>query len=136
MNKKLIAATKEYFSREVRKSHPEGEFDNAKRWHPSDAEERDCCSSIRSPTRSWPNSLNKHCRSVEHIANLYEVDTSALRKICLRVKRIAKDMKASLIDEAIKCIEVELMSEDIVLDKVVLPVAKGGEAMKQRPRRI
>lgn len=65
--------------RQDRHQHPAGKFDNAKRWWPSAEERCDCCNAIREPSRTWPNSLNKHCRSVEHIAALHDVEPSQLR---------------------------------------------------------
>jgi hypothetical protein len=64
--------------------HPDGEFDDKKRWYPSAEERCDCCSSVRSPSAAWPFSLIKHCRSVEHVAARFRVEPSALRK---RIRR-------------------------------------------------
>lgn len=69
----VAVAVVSYLGRQARKEHPAGDFDNAKRWYPSDSEECECCEGLRSPSRSWPNSLNKHCRSLEHVAALNKV---------------------------------------------------------------
>lgn len=71
MNKKeIIEKLFEY--RKRRCSHPNGKFDKGKRWYPSEEEECSCCSRIRSPSRAWPYSLLKHCRTKTHILKLVE----------------------------------------------------------------
>lgn len=80
MTPELAAAVKTFRSRQARYDHPDGCFDNANRWYPSDDERCDCCDYIRSPSRVWPNSLNTHCRSAEHVANLFNVDVTLLRR--------------------------------------------------------
>lgn len=70
--------------RQGRTEHPEGEFDKAKRWYPhgvEDCTDDDCGSDIRSPSRRFPYSLMVHCRTLRHVAWLYSVDESALRKL-------------------------------------------------------
>lgn len=76
----LARATREYLARQSRASHPDGRFDKGGRWFPSGSEEQICCRSIRTPSRAWPNSLNKHCRSIDHVANLFGVDAKELRR--------------------------------------------------------
>lgn len=76
----LEKAIKEYKDRQNRKSHPNGKFDSKSRWYPSEAEQQVCCSTIRQPSRTFPNSLNKHCRSLIHISNLFNVDEKQMRK--------------------------------------------------------
>lgn len=78
---RLQEALREYQLRQLRTRHPEGTFDKAQRWYPSEAEHQSCCEAIRGPSRAWPNSLNKHCRSIEHVANLYNVAAKELRKL-------------------------------------------------------
>jgi hypothetical protein len=73
-------AAAEYIARQDRKHHPHGKFDNGGRWFPSDFEERNCCAGIRQPSRSWPYSLMTHCRTMEHVANMYGVEIKLLRK--------------------------------------------------------
>lgn len=82
-NKVKIAATV-YQERQARLQHPEGEFDDAGRWYPSERERQSCCEAIREPSRRYPHSLNKHCRSLDHICNLYnltERQRAQLRKL-------------------------------------------------------
>ena len=70
-----------YLRRQSRVSHPEGRTDNGGRFYPSESELCECCDSIRSPSRSYPWSYMIHCRTIPHIANLYEVDVKELRKL-------------------------------------------------------
>jgi len=68
-----------YLERQSRSSHPSGKFDNARRWEPDEGERRKCCNSIRTPSRAWAYSLMLHCRTMVHIAQLYDVDLRGLR---------------------------------------------------------
>lgn len=91
-----------YLHRQARRENPSGEFDNAKRWYPCpDTEKQACCSAIRSPSREWPYSLNRHCRSMNHIARLFDVDLRFLKR---RAKELETEfwqgLRARLIAEA------------------------------------
>lgn len=81
----LDQAIQEYYNRRDRKSHPKGKFDGTKRWYPDATEERPCCSHIRSPSRRFPFSYMLHCRTIEHVANLYDVDPKVLGKAVRKV---------------------------------------------------
>jgi hypothetical protein len=82
----LEKAGREYLSRKNRDSHPAGSFDNAKRWEPDSTEWCSCCASIRSPSRAFPFSLMTHCRSLQHVANLFFVDAHDLREKLKQMK--------------------------------------------------
>ena len=75
----VMLAAKVFIDRKHRLKHPDGDFDSAKRWYPDASEECDCCSGIRTPSRSYPFSLMVHCRSAEHVANLYDVEAGLLK---------------------------------------------------------
>jgi len=92
---RLQAALQEYQNRQARASHPDGTFDKAQRWYPSEEEHQPCCAVIRSPSRAWPYTLNKHCRSIEHVAHLYNVDAPALRKL-VRAERTQTQSQPTL----------------------------------------
>jgi hypothetical protein len=81
-----------YLDRQSRDEHPDGHFDNKKRWEPSSIEHCECCDSIRTPSKAWPFSLMVHCRTAQHIARLYGVPSrellAAARKI--EAKRAAR----------------------------------------------
>ena len=79
--KKLAEAAVSFTRRQLGSEQPEGKFDNAKRWYPSDYERRDCCESLRSPSRSYPFSIMTHCRTLRHVANLHGVEKKQLKKI-------------------------------------------------------
>lgn len=74
-----------YISRRDRQSHPDGSFDKAKRWYPNDDEERPCCGFIRHPSRGFPFSLMVHCRTLQHICRVVEVDETAVRKVLAKI---------------------------------------------------
>lgn len=84
----LEQAALTFIGRRDRTAHPHGKFDNAKRWYPSENETCDCCASVRSPSRSFPYSYMTHCRTMAHVANLYGVSVSELRK---EVRRLDPD---------------------------------------------
>jgi len=77
---KLTEAVTEYINRKDRRTNPDGYFDKAGRWYHSDTEYCNCCDYVRSPSRSWPYSYIKHCRSVEHVASLYQVNALDLKR--------------------------------------------------------
>lgn len=45
---------------------PQGKWDNARRWYPSETEIASCCKGIRAPSRRYPFSLWKHCHTLKH----------------------------------------------------------------------
>jgi len=79
LEQRLALAAEMYRSRQNRRSHPQGKFDKQKRWYPSADEMQECCRSIRPPSVSYPYSLMKHCRSLEHVAAMYGVTPAELR---------------------------------------------------------
>ena len=80
LNQAMSRAVSTYLSRKDRRAHPDGTFDRAGRWYPSDEEYQSCCDKIRGPTRAFPYSYMTHCRTVEHVANLCGVDARDLRQ--------------------------------------------------------
>jgi hypothetical protein len=60
-----------YARRQVRHDHPEGKFDNARRWYPS-AQESQGTLQVRGPSRSWPYSYLLHCRTRKHCSKLVD----------------------------------------------------------------
>jgi hypothetical protein len=77
----------EFVCRDLRLRHPHGTFDEGGRFYPSEKEERDCCAIIRAPSRAFPFSLMKHCRTVKHVAKLYGVGEKAVRAEAEKVKQ-------------------------------------------------
>ena len=69
-----------FYLRQARRAHPRGDWDDGHRWYPDEAEWRDCCESIRPPSRAWPWSLMVHCRTAAHVAALYGIDPKVLRR--------------------------------------------------------
>lgn len=85
MTTQLEIAAREYISRRDRITNPDGKFDKQGRFYPSDNERCSCCNVVRSPSKRFPYSYMVHCRTITHIAKLYEVDEKELRK---EVKRL------------------------------------------------
>lgn len=46
--------------------HPSGKTKNGK-WYPSVEEYASCCKHVREPSRAYPYSLMRHCRTKKHI---------------------------------------------------------------------
>ena len=81
MSEQIKSAVEMYLSRQARTQHPAGYFDGGGRWYPNEQREAcSCCSHIRTPSRAWPYSLNKHCRSVQHVSSLCGVNATELRR--------------------------------------------------------
>jgi hypothetical protein len=75
-------AAAEYVRRRQRQSHPVGRCDRGGRWWPDPVVEwRECCERIRRPSRAWPWSLMTHCRTLQHVAALYEVPHDLVRRV-------------------------------------------------------
>jgi hypothetical protein len=77
---RLEEATYEWLARQDRSKHPEGSFDNKRRWYPDSAERQSCCNSIREPSAAYPYSLMLHCRTVRHLALRYNVRLADLQR--------------------------------------------------------
>ena len=69
----LQTALRTLIDRKARTAYPEGLYDWAGRWRPTTEETRACCFSIRPPSWNYPNSLLEHCRTLKHVAMLYDV---------------------------------------------------------------
>lgn len=76
----LRQASKAFNDRQKRYSNPSGSFDKAGRWEPDEDERCDCCDDVQEPTRERPYSLMTHCRTIDHVAHLYDVDKSDLQQ--------------------------------------------------------
>lgn len=76
----LEKAIEEFRNRRNRTSHPKGKIDNGGRWYPSETEKCDCCKVIREPSRAYPWSLMIHCRTMRHVANLFSIKLSDMKK--------------------------------------------------------
>ncbi|MFA6015452.1 MAG: hypothetical protein WC742_10330 [Gallionellaceae bacterium] len=86
----LNKAVRCFISRQNRDAHPDGSSDRAKRWVPAAHEKCECCTRIRTPSRSFPLSLLTHCCTIIHIANLFDVDKSTLRQAVNNYKKSLK----------------------------------------------
>ena len=72
------AAAQLYLDRVSRRVYVPGYFDKQGRWYPADGEWAECCDGIRAPSKRWPYTLLRHCRSQAHVATLCCVDRKAL----------------------------------------------------------
>lgn len=79
-HQRLIKAAEVYVSRKKRESHPDGEFDKVGRWYPSEEETCLYCGDIRRPSNTYKYSLMIHCRTCDHIANLYGVSSLDIKR--------------------------------------------------------
>lgn len=95
-----LDAARAYDARQNRVEHPDGEFDKAGRWYPSDDERQDCCSYVRGPSRAWPYSYMKHCRSAAHVAALYGVSERDLKRALYLLDRYPSHVAESALEVA------------------------------------
>lgn len=86
----ITKAAQEFINRRDRSAHPDGKTDKGGRWYPSESERCSCCSNVRSPSRAFPWSYMTHCRTAQHVANLFGVNASDLRKEARRLDPPAK----------------------------------------------
>ena len=84
-------AMEEYLARQERRRHPDGTFDKKSRWYPSGKEKQECCENIRGPSTAYPYSSMVHCRTVEHVANLYGLPAADLRRLVGIYKRYGSE---------------------------------------------
>lgn len=78
-NPNLNAAI-EYLRRKVGGYHPQGRLDKGK-WHPLADEKQTCCSSIRSPSLTYPWTLYIHCFSLKHVCNMHKANITEVKYI-------------------------------------------------------
>ena len=90
----LDKALKCYLARKNRSENPSGHFDSGGRWYPDLQEKCIFCNGIRPPSRSFPYSLLTHCRSMTHIAQLFDVSEFVLRKSVNAYKKSLKNLVA------------------------------------------
>lgn len=86
----IEAAAREFLARQRRTANPAGGFDNAGRWQADAGETCACCEGIRKPSIAWPLSLNAHCRTAGHVAQLFRVHVTDLRREARRLVAQAK----------------------------------------------
>jgi hypothetical protein len=70
----------------LRKKHvlrPDGKYGAWDLWYASDTERRNCCERY-TPTYDDPYRLQRHCRSLRHVCELYNTDYDAARNIIER----------------------------------------------------
>lgn len=87
ISEQVLKAAQEYLDRRDRITNPDGSFDKAGRWYPSESEECNCCGAIRSPSRAYPYSYMVHCRTAGHVASLYGVDVKELRRVARQIEK-------------------------------------------------
>lgn len=73
-----------YVARQKRDDHPDGTFDDAKRWYPTGRDAEVMEAGLRSPSRAWPFSYMHACRSLGHcIRHAGAQDEELVRAIVL-----------------------------------------------------
>ena len=78
-DERVREAALSFLRRRERLEHPAGSFDAAGRWWMDVAEQRLCCGEIRPPSRQHPYSYLVHCRTLRHVAALYDVPVERVR---------------------------------------------------------
>ena len=78
----LERAAEEYESRQRHTRQPVGHYQGGQRWWPDEkSERRSCCVGLREPSYGWPSSLRNHCRTLSHVAELFDVAAADLRRL-------------------------------------------------------
>jgi hypothetical protein len=85
----IVDAAVKFRSLRDRITNPNGYFDSGGRWYPADDNTCPDCASVRSPSKRWPYSYLKHCRTANHVASVVGVDAT-------NVKRVAKALDRTL----------------------------------------
>ncbi|MEP7012512.1 MAG: hypothetical protein ABJC13_19500 [Acidobacteriota bacterium] len=77
-NDRLALAMETFLARELRQASPAGDWQDGI-WRPDPEERRACCSEI-APTAANKQALEAHCRTILHVATLFDVPTTALKR--------------------------------------------------------
>ena len=75
-----------YISRQARHTHPIGTFSRNRygtviRWEPAATERSLCCDRVTAPTPQNPWTLNRHCRTIGHLARLNNLHVGRLTRM-------------------------------------------------------
>lgn len=93
-SRKAFKLAREWLDLDERRKHPDGYFDRAGRWYPSEEETCPCIENgdIRSPSRAHPYSLLKHCRTQRHFANKKGLSKEEIKEMraALKIIRAAR----------------------------------------------
>lgn len=98
-----VAAARLYVARKHRHEHPHGRWDRGGRWWPHDSERCACCT-VRTPSRAHPWSLMLHCRSFEHVCNLFGLTEAEIAE----AKGIVRSIDPAVAEAKIKREETRL----------------------------
>ena len=90
--KEIEKAAQEFINRRDRITHPDGNFDKARRFELSEIETCACCEGIRTPSRAFPFSMMTHARSARHIASLFNVDVTEMKRLARRMQKEAETL--------------------------------------------
>jgi hypothetical protein len=85
----LQEAAELFLARQSGESEPEGSWID-RVWLPSDRERRPCCDGLEPDGLKDPQKLKSHCRTLLHVASLFDLDSRLLRAE-LRGRRKARE---------------------------------------------
>lgn len=86
-----VHAARVFTARRDRDEHPDGSTDKGGRWYPSASEKQACCRGIRQPSRDYPWTLMHHCRTADHIAEMWAADAQQIRRISRVISALVGD---------------------------------------------
>lgn len=127
----LLNAVSTFLLRESGLQAPDGGFDSARRWFPK-GRDKEVMADVRHPSRSFPFSYLKACKSIKHCAALFDADPA-------EVRRLAKQVRAEVDAEMLKgqaalsttiAAKIELHSQASVLNATTEQAA--GAAVARR----
>lgn len=110
---RILSCVKEHVNRKNRMSNPGGFFDSAGRFYLHEL--HDCCSGIRSPSRAYPFSQNKHGRTLPHVAHEFGVERhiKIVRKISNAYEKYGEEAAIDLLNSP--AVKRKLIEVDIVV---------------------
>ncbi|HEV7667289.1 MAG TPA: hypothetical protein VGS22_02115 [Thermoanaerobaculia bacterium] len=80
----MALAVETFLARELRQTSPDGDWQEGI-WLPAPEERRACCEEI-APTAANKQALEAHCRTILHVAALFDVPATVLKR-AVRVER-------------------------------------------------
>lgn len=119
-------------ARQDRTEHPDGTWDKAGRWYPSEHELAECCRKIAGPTRAYPYTFMVHCRSALHVAARSGVSASDLRSADTALKMLAKGQAGPSVMRWVLALGPDVVGDDVY--RSAAEHARRGRSVGRPPR--
>jgi hypothetical protein len=93
----LLAAAIDCLALSEDRYYPSGKTDSGQRWYPSEAEQCPDCASVRSPSRAYPWSYWKHCRTYKHVCARHGVSVSEAKQLAAWIAQIPEHIRRPML---------------------------------------